>query len=532
MGPTRSRLRLAVSLCAATTVVATALVGTVPAQAAAGCRVTYTVTSQWPGGFGANVDVTNLGDPLTGWRLTWTFTAGQVISQWWNGTATQSAGRVTVGNVDWNGNLGTGASTQFGFGASWNNAANPVPVDFALNGVPCTGRTTGPTAPPTTTPPPTTAPPTTPPPTTPPPTTPPPTTPPPTTPPPTTPPPATGALDQTTTVGRVRAVGGSAQYTWPGIYFEGRFRGTGVGIVLNDSQNDYLVQVDGATVATLVTPGRTTYWVRDLANREHTVRLVKRTESPWAVGEFGGLVPAAGGAILAKPAPRSRQIEFIGDSWTAGYGNMSTTRDCSGNGGVTRNSNADVTFGALTAQSLNADYQLTAWSGLGIVRNYNGGGTDNFRTYYETDLQALWNSTVWQKPATWKPQLVVVGLGINDFSTALNPGERWATIDQLAADFRTAYLAFLDKLRSRYGPDTFIVLTYPDLSPTTALASSVQQIVQTRASRGDTRIRSLYYDDNALGLDKLGCDWHPSRRDDQLIAGALTRFVNTLPLTW
>ncbi|MEV4728096.1 cellulose binding domain-containing protein, partial [Micromonospora humida] len=172
MGPTRSRLRLAVSLCAATTVVATAaLVGTVPAQAAAGCRVTYTVTSQWPGGFGANVDVTNLGDPLTGWRLTWTFTAGQVISQWWNGTATQSAGRVTVGNVDWNGNLGTGASTQFGFGASWNNAANPVPVDFALNGVPCTGRTTGPTAPPTTTPPPTTAPSTTPPPTTPPPTT-------------------------------------------------------------------------------------------------------------------------------------------------------------------------------------------------------------------------------------------------------------------------------------------------------------------------------------------------------------------------
>ncbi|WP_422755820.1 cellulose binding domain-containing protein [Micromonospora sp. WMMD708] len=528
MGPKRSRLRLAVSLCAATTVVATAaLAGTVPARAAAGCRVTYTVTSQWPGGFGANVDVTNLGDPLTGWRLTWTFTAGQVISQWWNGTATQSAGRVTVGNVDWNGNLGTGASAQFGFGASWNNSANPVPVDFALNGVPCTGRTTGPTAPPTTTPPPTTAPPTTPPPTTPPPTT-----APPTTPPPTTPPPGTGALDQTTTVGRVRAVGGSAQYTWPGIYFEGRFRGTGVGIVLDDSQNDYLVQVDGATVATLVTPGRTTYWVRDLADREHTVRLVKRTESPWAVGEFGGLVPAAGGEILARPAPRSRQIEFIGDSWTAGYGNMSTTRDCSGNGGVTRNSNADVTFGALTAQSLNADYQLTAWSGLGMVRNYNGGGTDNFRTYYETDLQALWNSTVWQKPATWKPQLVVVGLGINDFSTALNPGERWATVDQLAADFRSAYLAFLDKLRSRYGPDTFIVLTYPDLSPTTALASSVQQVVQTRASRGDTRIRSLYYDDNALGLDKLGCDWHPSRRDDQLIAGALTRFVNTLPLTW
>jgi hypothetical protein len=32
--------------------------------AAAGCGVTYTVTSQWTGGFGANVDITNLGDPV------------------------------------------------------------------------------------------------------------------------------------------------------------------------------------------------------------------------------------------------------------------------------------------------------------------------------------------------------------------------------------------------------------------------------------------------------------------------------------
>ncbi|WFE34068.1 cellulose binding domain-containing protein [Micromonospora sp. WMMD975] len=516
MPRTRTRLRLAVAVCTTAAVAATgALTTAVSAQAAAGCRVTYTVTSQWPGGFGANVDVTNLGDPLTGWRLTWSFTAGQVVGQSWNGTVTQSGGRVTVTNAGWNGNLGTGAGTQFGFSGSWNNTSNPVPTDFALNGVTCTGRPTPTTS--FTSTPPTSAPPTSAPPTSSPPTT--------------APPPASGALAQTSTVGRVRAAGTSVQYTWPGIYFEGRFRGTGVGIVLNDSQNDYAVQIDGTTVATLVTPGQTTYWVRNLADADHTVRLVKRTESPWAAGEFGGLVAAPGGAILAKPAARSRQIEFIGDSWTAGYGNMSTTRDCSANGGVTRNSNADLTFGALTAQSLNADYQLIAWSGLGMVRNYNGGGADNFRTHYETDLQALWNSTTWQNPGTWKPQLVVVGLGINDFSTALNAGERWTTLDQLAADFRTAYLGFLDKLRARYGPDTYIVLTYPDLS-NTPLASSIQQIVRARADRGDARVRSLYYDDNALGLDKLGCDWHPSRRDDQLLAGALTRFIGTLPLTW
>ena len=49
-----------------------AVAGTGLASAAtAGCQVTYAVSSQWPGGFGANVTVTNLGDPVTGWTLSW-----------------------------------------------------------------------------------------------------------------------------------------------------------------------------------------------------------------------------------------------------------------------------------------------------------------------------------------------------------------------------------------------------------------------------------------------------------------------------
>ena len=48
---------------AATTIALTGAVVTTAARAdaAAGCAVRYAVTSQWPGGFGAAVDVTNLG---------------------------------------------------------------------------------------------------------------------------------------------------------------------------------------------------------------------------------------------------------------------------------------------------------------------------------------------------------------------------------------------------------------------------------------------------------------------------------------
>src|SRR5690348_12519177 len=76
------------------------------ASAATGCRVTYAVSSQWSGGFGASVDVTNLGDAVSGWTVTWSFGAGQTVTQLWNGTVSQSGGAVTVRNASYNGSVG------------------------------------------------------------------------------------------------------------------------------------------------------------------------------------------------------------------------------------------------------------------------------------------------------------------------------------------------------------------------------------------------------------------------------------------
>ncbi|AGL16124.1 arabinofuranosidase catalytic domain-containing protein [Actinoplanes sp. N902-109] len=138
--PASSRRRLLVAATAAALGMAVAgATGTQLASAAtAGCSVNYTVGSQWPGGFTAEVTVTNLGDPVTSWRLDWGFAAGQAVTQLWNGSFTQSGADVNVTNAAWNGSLGTGASTQFGFNGS-DTGSNPVPASFALNGVTCTG---------------------------------------------------------------------------------------------------------------------------------------------------------------------------------------------------------------------------------------------------------------------------------------------------------------------------------------------------------------------------------------------------------
>ncbi|MFD6680221.1 non-reducing end alpha-L-arabinofuranosidase family hydrolase [Micromonospora parva] len=142
------------------------VVAALPAGAAAeGCSVSYAVSSQWQGGFGANLAITNLGDPLTSWTLTWSYGAGQTVTQAWNTSLTQSGSAVTARNVSYNGSVPTNGTVSFGFNGSWTSS-NPNPTSFALNGVTCTGGTT---TPPPTTPPPTTPPPTDPPPTTPPP---------------------------------------------------------------------------------------------------------------------------------------------------------------------------------------------------------------------------------------------------------------------------------------------------------------------------------------------------------------------------
>jgi hypothetical protein len=138
----RARSRVVAACTAGITVAGVAAVLTAnTAQAATGCKVDYTVASNWPGGFTANVIVTNYGDAINGWKLTWSFGAGQTVTQLWNGTATQSGSQVSVTNASYNGSIPTNGNTTFGFNGS-QNGSNPIPTDFALNGVTCNGPVT------------------------------------------------------------------------------------------------------------------------------------------------------------------------------------------------------------------------------------------------------------------------------------------------------------------------------------------------------------------------------------------------------
>ena len=67
------------------------------------------------------------GAALSSWKASWTFGAGQRLTQAWNASCTQSGATVTCSNASYNGTVPDGGSVIFGFNGSWSGS-NPVPA--------------------------------------------------------------------------------------------------------------------------------------------------------------------------------------------------------------------------------------------------------------------------------------------------------------------------------------------------------------------------------------------------------------------
>ncbi len=101
------------------------------------CAVTYTTNSQWPGGFVAQVVISNSGSStISGWTLTFTFPGDQHITSDFNGTASQSGENATLTNASYNGTIAPGGNTTVGFQGTWTSN-DTAPSSFQLNGSAC-----------------------------------------------------------------------------------------------------------------------------------------------------------------------------------------------------------------------------------------------------------------------------------------------------------------------------------------------------------------------------------------------------------
>jgi lysophospholipase L1-like esterase len=311
-------------------------------------------------------------------------------------------------------------------------------------------------------------------------------------------------------------------YSWPGVYFEAEFSGAELDIRLNDANNILGIIIDNNEPIVLNRPGKTTYSLSNLGEGKHRVRLEKRTETQGATGTFEGFYVAAKDNILT-PVTRQRSIEFIGDSFSVGYANLSTSRDCDGET-IFTTTNTHQTFGALTAQHFTADYQINAISGSGVVRNYNGAYPDNnFVQFYPYTL--VFDKTHTYQSA-WSPNIIVLELGGNDFSTPLSAGERWKSREALQDAYLKNYAAFILELRQK-NPQASFILLVPKIGSGELLEQHHRVIKQLNAA-GEKRVHLLVTEPMELS----SCQWHPSVKDHQAVSRLLIDFINAKPDLW
>jgi len=302
--------------------------------------------------------------------------------------------------------------------------------------------------------------------------------------------------------GRVVTGAKATFFGWPGVYFEARFRGPTLRTIALPNADHLQLLVDGKLRHILKGEGVVVITLTGLGPGDHVARLEKRTESQSGVARFGGFF--ADGGVPLPAVPRRRQIEFIGDSHSVGYGNTSPTRECT-EAQVHDTTDTQQAFGPILAKRLDADYRVIAYSGYGIVRNYAGNKPgENLPFLYGRVIPAQPAPSVSTDPA-WRPQTIVINLGTNDFSTPLKPGEAWADAAALRASYRANYVAFIRRLHAAQPQARFMLM---------AAENFRAEVDQVAAATG-----AVVVDAGRLAL--TGCNWHPSLKDHLAMADRL-----------
>ncbi len=328
----------------------------------------------------------------------------------------------------------------------------------------------------------------------------------------------------------------SYSHQWPGVYFEVAFTGGILILKFNDPTNEYRLFIDDNPPITLAQPGQTEITVQNLPQGLHRARLEKVTESVWIIGAFDGFyVPQ--GATAPAPPPRTKQIEFIGDSDMTGYGIRSPSRTCTPDE-VRLTSDTQSAYPALVAKYFDADYQINAISGRGMVRNYAGISPDHTVQFiYPTVLpdEPTPATRIPYGDANWSPQIIFISLGDNDFATPLMPGEAWTTNESLIADYLQAFNDLLSDLHMKH-PDAALIIGWfnaGNLADPEKIRFGQKAQAFLSGTSQKLEYRSIdFIDMTNLAYDKTACDYHGSIADHKLRAGFVIDYIARNPGLW
>lgn len=315
---------------------------------------------------------------------------------------------------------------------------------------------------------------------------------------------------------------GQVSFNWPGTQLHTKLTGRAFHIALKGFGDQFDVLINGEFSKKLLTDpsGATQTFTLFESTTEETVtiKLVKRWENYSnnaqivSVDVEGRLTPIQ----TAKP-----HILFIGDSISAGFGSESTQRQCEWSE-IVDLSNARHAFPYISAQQLNASFTQVSYSGLGLIRNWGGNQPHHTLTHYYDKMSAVFtdNSSFEDK----FPQLIVIEVGTNDFSTDPTPNEPWENISEVKTQWVDTMVAFTKQLRARYPAVPIIYMPRPAY-PYNFIIPATNEAIARLKQQNMSMLFSHVFD-----TPLEGCIWHPTATEHQNIADDLTTFIKQMRL--
>lgn len=301
--------------------------------------------------------------------------------------------------------------------------------------------------------------------------------------------------------------------SWPAFALETGFTGSAIAVRMDDAENFYQVEIDGRPhgVVRGRKGGRAVVLAKGLTAGRHQLRLSRRNISFERPTRLDGFVLDRGERLLPVPHPARIKIEFIGDSYTAAEGNEATapTLAWKEKYPVTNSSQG---FAAMIGRAFDADIVTICRSGSGVLCDYLGNREAPMTERYDRALMEQ-EAPLWDF-SQWTPDVVVVCLGLNDFSGLKRPDS--TVSDKDAEAFRKAYRLLLEKVRGHH-PRAEIIAVAPFYP---WLREQIGEIV-----REDGRLHYAQFDEFPGGYV---ADGHPTVETHRKMAAQLVpQFVGT-----